>query len=104
MAILDEVKEKMPSGLDDWDDDYINKLALDGASAARILNRAWLAKAAKTAEMVDVAESGSSRSMSTIHKNAVDMAEYWGAIADREEHKDESGGVSRSRTHRAVRV
>lgn len=104
MATLDEVKEKMPSGLDDWDDEYIKGLIESGQSAARILNRAWLAKASKTAEIVDVSESGSSRSMSSIYRNAMEMAEYWGIKAEKDEEKTASGGFSRSRTHKAVRV
>ena len=104
MATLEEVKEKLPSGLDEWDDGYINRLVAEGLSSARILNRAWLAKAAATAEMVDIAESGSSRSMSTLYKNAMEMAEYWARIADKDEDRGDTGGLSRSRTHRAVRV
>lgn len=104
MATLEEVKESLPAGLDEWDDAYITALINDGVSKNRILNRAWLAKAAKTSEMVDIAESGSSRSISTIYKNAKEMADYWGALADKEENTGAEGNKSRSRSHRAVRV
>ena len=104
MATLAEVQEKLPGGLDEWDSDKINGLLAEGLSSARILNRAWLAKAAATSEMVDVSESGSSRSMSGIHQNALRMAEYWGTIADKEDDQGATGNKSRSRTHRARRV
>lgn len=104
MATLSEVKESLPIGLSDWDDDKIEGMISEGLSIARILNRAWLAKASQTSEMVDISESGSSRSMSSIHQNALRMAEYWGSIADKEDDNGASGNKSRSRTHKARRV
>ena len=104
MAVLDDVKENLPAGLDDWTDEYISGLIASGITKNRILNRAWLAKASSASEMVDISESGSSRNISSIYKNAMDMAEYWGRLADKEEDNGSAGGKARSRTHRAVRV
>ena len=37
----------------------------------------WESVASRSATLVDVSEAGSSRSLSQIRKNALDMAEYW---------------------------
>jgi len=104
MAVIDDIKEKMPSGLDSWTDEYILDLIGQNLTPNRILNRAWLAKASAASEMVDISESGSSRNMSTIYRNALEMAQYYGTLADKEDDTGSSGNKSRSRTHKAVRV
>lgn len=104
MAVIDEAKEGMPSGLADWTDEYIGNLITEGVSVNRILARAWFAKASSVSEMVDISESGSSRNMSGIYRNAMDMARFWSDKADKEDDNGAEGNKSRSRTHRAVRV
>jgi hypothetical protein len=37
----------------------------------------WQQKAASYAELVDVSEGTSKRSLSALHKNALNMADYW---------------------------
>lgn len=53
---------------------------IEGAAAA-----VWESKAASSAQLVNVSESGSSRSLSDVHKNALTMAKYW-----RDQASDES--------------
>lgn len=57
--------------------------AVDGAlnGAAR---QVWLTKAAEAAALVDVSESGSSRSLSQIRSNAMEMAGYYGNLDSQE--------------------
>lgn len=104
MALLDDVKELMPGDMPTWTDERINQLITEGLSKAKILAQAWNAKAALTAELVDISESGSTRAMSTIYKNAMEMAKYWSDLAVKEDDNSSAGGKARSRTHRAVRV
>lgn len=104
MALLDDVKELLPGDLPAWTDEKITTLINEGLSKAKILAQAWGSKAALTAELVDVSESGSTRSISTIYKNAMEMAKYWAELAAKEEDHSSAGGKSRSRSHKAVRV
>jgi hypothetical protein len=66
------------------------------------LNRAasdvWLGKAAQYAELVDVSESGSSRKLSDLHKNALTMAARYGS-----DDEAAATGARRSRTRAIVR-
>lgn len=53
---------------------------LDAALSSQALAKEiWLEKAASYASLVNVSESGSSRSMSDLHKNALAMAAGYGA-------------------------
>jgi hypothetical protein len=53
---------------------------LDAATSPMALAKeVWLEKAASYASLVNVTESGSSRSMSDLHKNALAMAKGFGA-------------------------
>lgn len=71
-------------------------LAVEGthAMAAR---RIWRTKAATTASMVDIAESGSSRALGNLHKQALAMADSFGQDVP----ALDAGKIKRSR--RAVR-
>lgn len=50
----------------------IDNLTINGAAA-----QLWRETAAATTELVDVSESGSSRKMGDVHKNALAMAKYY---------------------------
>lgn len=52
---------------------YAQEGSAEGAAAA-----IWETKAGAYAKLVNVSESGSSRSMSDLHKNALTMAKYYG--------------------------
>lgn len=45
----------------------------------------WENVASRAATLVDVSEAGSSRSLSQIRKNALDMAQYWRKLAGLED-------------------
>jgi hypothetical protein len=51
----------------------------------------WLGKAAQSAGLVNVSESGSSRSLSDLHKNALAMAKQLGA--EEEESVSDATGI-----------
>lgn len=56
--------------------DLIDSLGSLSAAAAQV----WREKAAATAGMVDTTESGSSRKMSDLHKNALEIAGGFAAV------------------------
>jgi hypothetical protein len=92
--LIDEAADALP-----YDDISLTN-RLDAASSPQALGREiWLEKAAKFASLVNVSESGSSRSMSDLHKNAIAMAK---ALGDAE--PDAPGGaISGVRMHRLTR-
>lgn len=59
-------------------DVYINEAGDDLDVAAATI---WQEKAASYAELVDIAEAGSSRKNSDLYKNAIDMAAKYGVAA-----------------------
>jgi hypothetical protein len=81
-------------------DDISLTTRLDAAESPQALAREiWLEKAAKFAQLVNVSESGSSRSLSDLHKNALAMAAGFGAATP-----DAPGGpISGVRMHRLTR-
>lgn len=88
-----------------WDGDKIADLLDQGLTVNGTMSRFWHAKAAETASMVDVSESGSSRSLSSIHENAVRMARYWDDRMKAEEDAAKEVPVRSSAViHRARRV
>ena len=76
-----------PTEQNGWTDEKINTVALgavqsDGSVDLRSLAASiWEAKAADAVSMVDVSESGSSRSMGQVHTHALRMAERYRAPA-----------------------
>lgn len=74
--------EALASG---WDDAKIELLLDSGLTTSRTIRHWWSFRAGSTAAFVSVSESGSSRDLSAIHKQALDMLKYWdGVIADEE--------------------
>lgn len=54
---------------------------IDGATSIQGLAQSiWTEKAARYAELVTTSESGSSRNLSDLHKNALAMAAHFGAL------------------------
>ena len=66
----------------------IDTLTMNGAAA-----QLWRETASSTTQLVDVSESGSSRKMSDVHKNAVAMADYYQSLADKA--AETAGNVTR---------
>lgn len=58
---------------------------IDAANSMQgLASTIWLEKAATYSTLVDVAESGSSRKLSDLHKNALAMAAWWNKQDDTE--------------------
>lgn len=51
------------------------------ANLDKSASRVWRRKAAETADLTDTSESGSTRALSKLHKNALDMAAIYDARA-----------------------
>jgi hypothetical protein len=62
----------------------------------------WMEKAASLARLVNVSESGSSRSLSDLHKNALLMSSNYSS-AGRADIVQEEAAVSRTRVNSIVR-
>lgn len=75
--VLDLLPTEAKIGETAWDQERVITLLDQGNSVNQLMSRFWNAKAAETASLIDISESGSSRSLSTIHENAVRMARYW---------------------------
>jgi hypothetical protein len=63
----------------------------------------WLEKAASLARLVNVSESGSSRSLSDLHKNALLMASNFSSSGRTEIAEEEETASSRTRVNSIVR-
>lgn len=70
-----------PTNADPYSDTYLNFMidALGVDPAASVI---WTNKAAQYASLVNVSESGSSRSLSDLHKNALAMAERFSVVSN----------------------
>lgn len=73
-------------------------LRIDGAGGNlnRLARDIWTEKAAKFSRLVNVSESGSTRALSDLHKNALTMVQRFDVLAP-------AAGVGRSRTRRIER-
>lgn len=61
--------------------DLALSIRLDAAASSQgLAGEIWREKAANYAALVNVSESGSSRSLSDLHKNALAMAKHFGEI------------------------
>lgn len=87
MATVDELAAlrraiNEPVNAEPYTDDYlgfwIDSLGSPDAAAGIL----WTHKAAEYASLVNVSESGSSRSLSDLHKNALAMAERFSSVAN----------------------
>lgn len=84
-----------------YGDSFINDLfQVNGQSIYGAAAALWEVKASSFASLVDVSEAGSSRKLSDLRKNALEMAAYFKGKAD-----EESGSSSgtRPRTRAIVR-
>ena len=91
-ADIDIVKDLFPAEEAIWDDEKIGRYLDAGKTGPEILQAFWEGKAASLHSMIDISESGSSRSLSRLYDNAIRLAEYWGnrVRSDKEDlEKDE---------------
>jgi hypothetical protein len=80
------VKTQIPEESDAYgfDDATIGVMLDSGLSVTQTIQGVWSGISGKSSSMIDVQESGSSRSLSQIHTNAKAMAEWWKTKADLE--------------------
>lgn len=69
-----------PDDSNGWSDERLEALIDAGDSTNAIASGIWTAKAATFTTLVDVSESGSSRKLSDLHKQALAMATYFGGL------------------------
>lgn len=101
MATPDEVAElRFKTGLAPndntyGDDDALGALIDEKGSVNAAASEIWQMKAASYSTLVNVSESGSSRSMGDLYKNALGMAQYYGGSAA-------TGALGKTATTRSV--
>lgn len=102
-AVL-QVRELLgPSSTDDWSNEDIQEKLDAQQTPEQIASAWWQLRASQTANLIDVSESGSSRQLSAIHKNALEMAKFYdGKVDDAEEDVDVARRGLRSRVLRRV--
>lgn len=102
------VRENLPAeaATSGWDDVRIGGDLDAGISLNKIVQSWWAYRVSSTASFVDISESGSSRSLGSIHRNAVDMLKYWDdKVKDDEDGpNDDIGPRRRIAFHKARRV
>ncbi len=88
-----------------WDQTRITNVLDSGVSPVGAIRNFWQYRVAQTVNFVDVSESGSSRSLSTIHKNALSLLDYWDKrLKDDEAVDPEETTRGRIAFHKATRV
>lgn len=65
------------AGSEGWNEAKIGELLDAGETPEQIALAYWESRMARTSNLVDVQESGSSRRLSDIHKSAAAMAKYY---------------------------
>jgi hypothetical protein len=97
-----EVRENLPDDAG-WNDEKIGQV-LDTFSGkvSRAVRSFWAKTAANTASLIDISESGSSRTLSKQHDNAVAQVKYWDGIIAEENAVATSKLASFSRTMKRV--
>lgn len=103
---IDAFKQLLPSNYATygWNDAIIGALLDAGKTENSMLMQYWDKVAAETAEFADMSESGSSRSLSTVHKNAVAMAKMYRDLVNKEEEEEEAPTARGIRSRAIVRV
>jgi hypothetical protein len=83
MATLTEIASlrKITNGAEGYTDQQLSDLLDGGATEQQLAYRIWNELAASYATLVDVSESGSSRSLSELHKNALNIAAVYSPSA-----------------------
>lgn len=106
---IDEIKNLLPSSAlaaDTWSDAQIAARIDAGLTNAQIMVSFWRYQSAQTAELVTVSESGSTRDIGSIHKNALEQLKYWEdqVKKDKDEAEAEVNNRRRIAFRKAVRV
>lgn len=67
-----------PTDVLPWTDAALEKILDDAGDEALAAHQIWTAKAAAAADLVNVSEGGSSRSLGDLHEQALAMAKHFG--------------------------
>jgi hypothetical protein len=83
---IEDVQDLLPDDAADygWDTDKISAMIDSGVTGNALLVSFWDKVSSSTSGYVDMSESGSSRALSQIHKNAVSMAKTYRDLLDKE--------------------
>jgi hypothetical protein len=84
MATVDELRELHVLGPEMDADDAVLGALIDALGLNGALARLWAEQASKTAVLVDITESGSSRKMSQLHSQAANLAASYRSLAEAE--------------------
>lgn len=108
MATVEEIQAVLDMLGDDpasngYDDARINELLDAGITDNAIAATYWEKRYASTAELIDISESGSSRGLSAVTKNAKDLAALYRGRADLEETPPPAARAG-IKSHRMTRV
>lgn len=102
------VKDNLPetAEAEGWNDTKIGTMVDALGTPSKAIRQYWSATSARTSAFVDISESGSSRSLSDVHKQAVEMLKYWDDRIAQEERDAEEPAQSDGRIafHKATRV
>ena len=79
LALREMVNEEGDCG--GWDDDKLGAIIDSNETLASAAAQVWYLKAGQFANLVDVSESGSSRKLSDLRKNAVEMGNLYDGMA-----------------------
>jgi hypothetical protein len=80
-----------PEGTE-FSDDELSDIIDEATTVNGAASVVWTRKAASYSSLVDVSESGSSRKMGDLYKNALAMAKYFGELDNQEDEVDGTGG------------
>ena len=83
---IEAVKDTLPADAVDygWDDDRISQAIDEGLAGNALFLAYWDRVTTSTAYLVDMSESGSSRSLSQVHKNAASLAKMYRDLLDKD--------------------
>lgn len=96
---IEEARRKT-DGAADWEDDEIRRYLDAGKTIVDFARMWWEAKAASYSKLVNISESGSTRSNGDLYKNALTMAKHFETA---EEAAADAGPVNNKTSRRAVR-
>lgn len=100
---IQEVRSNLPSTAvsEGWTDQRIGDDIDAGFATEEIVRGYWTQQVAESAKYVNITESGSSRDLSAIHRQATDMMKYWD---QRIKERDTGPMRSTARVHISRRV
>jgi hypothetical protein len=101
---IQDVLDDLPDNASDygWDEQRINDELDSGVAGDALFLKFWRKVSTATVGLVDMSESGSSRSLSQLHKQAADMAKMYQERIDKEEEPIPVTSGIRSRPIRRV--